>query len=353
MSPEEDLVSETAKPFSLTERIGQFMKGALKGATTDLVGAPVDIMNEIVGAVSLGKLKSRDPIGGSKHLRRVLAGAGEVEDSSIAETIGTMVNPENAAKAMIIGAARIPSRYKNYVQELGKVKTEGLTPDKAALFDKTGVYFDKDKKHKTIVSDKDASLNMKGFPGYKLGMNHLEPRPNQVLSDVLVHDELYKLYPELKTIPVQAGGAAQSGSMMPDNSLMTIGGNDPNGLLTVILHEAQHGVQHIEGFAKGGNIRQFTDFDPTSVQIKLNRARQSGDVSQKDAADRFAKKANDALAEARNRYLNLPGEQEARYTQKTAFMSADALGADVRELLRRGDTPQTYNTRPIRPIPGK
>lgn len=56
------------------------------------------------------------------------------------------------------------------------------------------------------------------------------------------------------------------------------------------------------------------------------------------------------IRETGNRYANLAGEQEARYTQETMNMSPGQLAKDVLDLIRSGKTLQTGNTRPIRPI---
>jgi hypothetical protein len=320
------------------EKIKSVGVGVLKGATTDLVGAPVDILNEVIGAVSGGKLKSAEPVGGSKNLRRTLGGDANVEDKNMFETAGTLVNPETVVKAMIVGAAKFPERYNAYTKLAIK---EGSMLPQAEYFNRTGVYYDKDSVHKTTLSDADAKINHSAMLG-------IEPK----LGDVLIHPELYKLYPELKNIRMSEQGARGSGSMAMDNSVMTVGRTINEQLFRdVVLHETQHAVQHIERFAPGGNTRQFLSFDPVSVQEKINRARKSGDVSQVDAANRAAVKLNQQLQEATNRYMNIPGEQEARFTTLTGNMSEQELGAKVLELLRKGETPQTTFTVPIRPIP--
>ena len=338
-SPEESLSSDTAQSFDFLKRIKEVVSGAVKGASTDLAGAPVDIINTVLGAV--GVPVSKEPIGGSKSLRR-LAGVG-VEDASLFETAGTFLNPENAAKAMIIGAARIPERIRKF-ENFKSDPSDTIAQIRTKRFDESNFYFDKDGEIKTFISDRSAQIKEISPGVTQIGGN--------TLGDVLDHPTLFKLYPELKTIEMRFGGAPGSGSMQPDNSFMTIGAQDTKAQeLSVILHETQHAIQHIEGFGKGGNTRQFLTFDPTSVQEKINRARKSGDVGQMKAADRFASKLNDQLKEATNRYLNLPGEQEARFTQNRASLTTAELRDELRILISRGDTPQTYDTRPIRPVP--
>jgi hypothetical protein len=330
---------------AMVERIRQFATGVLKGATTDLLGAPVDIINTVLG--SLGVPVSDKPIGGSKNLRELTG--NNAEDASIAETLGTLVNPENAAKAMIIAAARVPERAAKYIDSVAS----GKQLSAADRFTQTGVYADKDQKMKTIISDRNSRANPDAFIVGEDGL--LRAKPGTTLGQALNHPDLYAVMPELRTIPVEFGGVPRSGSMAGNNAQMTLGANDNKGLdnsiHSVLLHETQHAIQTIEGFGRGGNTRQFLDFDPASVQEKLNRARKTGDVTQIEAADRAAKKLSEKLSEARTRYMNLPGEQEARYTQETRAFSEATLANDIAALLRKGDTPQTFDTKPIRPLP--
>jgi hypothetical protein len=76
----------------------------------------------------------------------------------------------------------------------------------------------------------------------------------------------------------------------------------------------------------------------------------SSDPAILDAAERFKQEANAKIREATGRYSNIAGEQEARFVQATMDFNEAELQSDVLKLLRGGDTPQTWDTRPIRPI---
>lgn len=340
---------------AMVSRFRELLTGVLKAGTTDLAGGPVDLVNMALKAV--GVPVSDKPVGGSRYLREKLG--QNTEDASAIETIGTMVNPQGAAKAMIIAAARIPSRlndYKKVRKTLNQSDTYAFAAEKTKnekAFNETQVYADRSDSGlfdlKTFISDKEAYADAGQIANLRSGL------PDAELQKLLVHPKLYDLYPELRTIPVRADlTPTRAGAMEPDNSKMYINpaalGSDPDDWKTVLIHETQHAIQHIEGFRRGGNTGQFLDFDPVSVQEKINRARKSGDVSQIQAADRYAKKFSAKLDEARNHYMNIPGEQEARYSQETRSFSEAALADDISALLRKGDTPQTYDTRPIRPI---
>ena len=76
------------------------------------------------------------------------------------------------------------------------------------------------------------------------------------IGDVLEHPMLFAAYPGIAGVRVQidnnlpAGNAAYS----PKSQTITLSGKDAaDQLLPVLLHEIQHGIQTIEGFASGGS----------------------------------------------------------------------------------------------------
>jgi hypothetical protein len=334
----------------LVGRIRDFATGTLKAMTTDAIGTPVDIINAIITPFGIG---TDEPVGGSKSLRR-LTGQG-VEDASSAETLGTLINPTNAAKAMIVGAMRVAKKGGHIVDSATVAQATKLRNElnsEEQIFKQTATYMDKDRIAKTIMSDANTKINPLTLEVNKAA-GTMSVTQGTRLGDLLDDsNDLFSAYPELLNVKVKARGAVGSGSMQTDNAFMSIGPQKNIATLkSVVLHETQHAVQHIEGFTKGGSTTQFLSFDPRSVQVKLDNARKSGDVAQIEAADRYAKKFNANLQEASNRYLNIAGEQEARFTQNRANFSFEELTDEVSAILRKGDTPQTYDTRPIRPVP--
>ena len=86
------------------------------------------------------------------------------------------------------------------------------------------------------------------------------------LSKILDHEELFKAYPKLKNIIVEFKPQAKDGTAGSYNELdnvITLYVNSKDewlkqyNLKSVLLHEVQHAIQRIEGFAKGGNVNQF------------------------------------------------------------------------------------------------
>lgn len=80
------------------------------------------------------------------------------------------------------------------------------------------------------------------------------------LSDVLYHPELFSRYPDLANMPLLYRDSPNTTNYTFYHSPNSMGGFmviDGNGqmvnLVSTMLHESQHGVQEIEGFATGGN----------------------------------------------------------------------------------------------------
>lgn len=87
------------------------------------------------------------------------------------------------------------------------------------------------------------------------------------LVDVLKNDELFKAYPSLARVTVEykkntsilEGYAGQF-----DRNTMTITVDDEmslNAKRSTILHEVQHAIQYLEGFARGSNLSYWSNFN--------------------------------------------------------------------------------------------
>jgi len=81
------------------------------------------------------------------------------------------------------------------------------------------------------------------------------------LSDVLEHKLLFSAYPELAELELlvkEGGGASITPKANDQPSYIRIGKNVlMTDLKSILLHEAQHGIQHIENFARGGSTDEF------------------------------------------------------------------------------------------------
>jgi hypothetical protein len=85
------------------------------------------------------------------------------------------------------------------------------------------------------------------------------------VGDVLIHPELFSAYPELAKIEVQElpEGTENAGRVIHKKGqppvIQLSGTLSKNRWLLTLLHELQHGIQNIEGFAKGGESAKYAD----------------------------------------------------------------------------------------------
>lgn len=77
------------------------------------------------------------------------------------------------------------------------------------------------------------------------------------LGDVVDAPELFKAYPELKNVRLETdtmmNDLPSNGEFSPSTNTITIHSDNLKYLNSILNHEIQHAIQHIEGFARGGN----------------------------------------------------------------------------------------------------
>lgn len=228
------------------------------------------------------------------------------------------------------------------IQAKGKKVAEAVATNKQALtetqqrskqgkdlFPKELTQAKKDLKAQT----EDMDLSLRRAYGYAD-----DPRSGNLASIALDHPELFQAYPELANIIVKQG--AMSGA---DGTLGSLYGNLLNvsskGLTqnprSTALHEIQHAIQEREGFAVGGNTRDFAKMKYEAEQkIGSLNDQMRALVRQMDAPG-LAKKDKDVLSsqyedlinqrmglvkqaqiDPMQAYGSLMGEAEARLTQR-------------------------------------
>jgi hypothetical protein len=320
------------------QAIKSWAAGTYRGITTDTLGAPVDIINLAISPITkpLG-IYSDNPAFGSKHLRQI-AGM-PTEDANIIETASGMTSPGGAVHAMIVGAARLG-------RAVAGEKALQSGENMAEVFNKTGAYMDADKKWKTVISDKSATID-------ELSKFNLDSNFGMPLSKVMDHPKLYEAYPQLKDYQVYSSSKLSPGSAEFHSNTQSIKIGTPrllegDELKNIILHETQHAVQDIEGYSRGSNPEFHQKYPPGAEEKLLNADQKLGikaGSAEDYAADRFEKKIKADREQAFTKYANNPGEQEARFTENNMNLSEEGLGASVLRLLRNEKSPQSWDTR--------
>lgn len=92
------------------------------------------------------------------------------------------------------------------------------------------------------------------------------------LGDVLEHPALFAAYPALRDMPVTAKIRKDQESGAFDGRFITATAENEGRLLSVLLHEIQHGIQNIEGFATGGSIESARAMQADAQSNAFNQA---------------------------------------------------------------------------------
>lgn len=211
-------------------------------------------------------------------------------------------------------AGKASKLWKPFEAELAQ-KLDEIGSSASQIWKNTGTYKGPiDGMMRQEISDAGASL--KPFQAVK----------DQVikLGDMLEHSKLFEAYPQLKDLPVRPGKTFAFGKDSAGEALMqvdpTMLKKDPAKFLNVVLHEVQHGVQNIEGFARGGTPTQAVG---TSAYKKLVEGLDTSPLKESEAGKRLL----DRLAD--HTYRKFAGEAEARAVQARQHLDP----ADARNLI--------------------
>lgn len=255
-----------------------FMKG-LK-AIKDTLSVPGDIMK---GDIEVGSIQEIEK---AADLAMMMVGgpapvAAKMADGTLGSFAGVKARPETINKVNL---------YEAQTMEMN-----GLSKDE--IWNKTGFFRGaEDNRWKFEISDKNLALKNSAFDttitpatqgstglgkgGWgSVGGHEAETTISLknskkdffgqskplFLGDVIDHPELFKSYPQLKDIKVEPTspfhGGLQGAYRASDNTLFLKSGLEPEYAKSVIMHEIQHAIQEIEGFAKGGNPKAFKPVD--------------------------------------------------------------------------------------------
>jgi hypothetical protein len=206
--------------------------------------------------------------------------------------------------------------------------------NKSEVYRKTGIFrspYPQKNRLRKEISDANAKLQV----AEEDFVNHMTGELDGPLSNlrlpmdaVLKHDELYKEYPGLKNIgvvfkPDKLKGAA---SYFENADIIEIGIKggvpSPTELKEIFIHEIQHGIQDIEGFAKGGSPEAvpalFEDLFKTELDTLFNKDKNlfSAEMKFGETTSEYQKYLKRRAAH--NIYRRFAGEIESREAAKRA-----------------------------------
>lgn len=178
-------------------------------------------------------------------------------------------------------------------------------------------------------------------------------RGNAWLSDVLEHDTLYEQYPRLRRVKVRFGDTDDAGAWWDREQNEIVVSEryrqaDPAFLELKLLHEIQHAIQDIEGFAGGSNPEYWEEIQNSDRAIRENdRALAEAERDAKAALEGIPPDVAKDFWYAANMMENDPeGAQEIQdrldeSEYADAFWDYDWAISTVRELLERDNPKRT------------
>jgi hypothetical protein len=196
-----------------------------------------------------------------------------------------------------------------------------------------------DGKWKYEISDKEYSVNFGKLYDLYLGAPTFTE-----LQEVIRHSRLFKVYPQLKKLRIEVGktiGNAHYEKFENGQAKIVIsqdlvratrdlgqdGGGRTDGasrrakvskkLQQTIIHEIQHAIQDIEGFAGGGNPQTIKE-----ILIKEGKLPKS---TLNVPYDKLSQEFRDEIYE---KYIRVAGEAEARDTQQKIDLTEEELAEE-------------------------
>jgi hypothetical protein len=110
-----------------------------------------------------------------------------------------------------------------------------------------------------LVSDK--NIWKLEEPGKAIFVGDLSKKNPATLDAIIDNPELFRLYPQLKDIKVDgvwSKNGSVAGVYIPASKTIKFSSPTKESARSIILHEIQHAIQDIEGFAMGGNPSQIS-----------------------------------------------------------------------------------------------
>lgn len=262
-----------------------------------------------------------------------------------------------AMNAMFLGPA---AKTANKVALKAAEEMAAKGASREAIWNETGWFKGVDDKWRFEIPDNKALFRGLPTPSPQTHEEFLK-QGGDTVGRQLIHDDLFAAYPEargigLNRIAAESRGikgmyqAGENGSMVR-GQVDLIGNRD---LSSTLLHELQHAVQNVEGFARGGSVGEYASgpmFDQVAKKLAADLSKEiTGGVNHRPAdilkdiryaePQRVRDIANtygfstpeDALDFLRiqdemrtpfGQYRRTAGEVEARNVQKRMDMTAD------------------------------
>jgi len=242
------------------------LRGLNAGATTDLVGAPVDIINMGLQAVDATKIlpqrfSTEAPVGGSEWLRKKLQGVGMAHKLSgtptenMARMLGMFgVNPASVGRTGLMAEKAVARIAEDSMRGPARAQ-EGIFGERKAAERIGGKTLHKFLAGEQALKRGEPSQDVwrkYGVEMNKEGQPSFEFPPATSAEDLL--KQIRMAYPDM-TLKVLAGKGKYGGWFDHESSTIFARGKDLKERRSVLEHEVQHAVDKHVGFSYGSNLK--------------------------------------------------------------------------------------------------
>ncbi len=251
------------------------------------------------------------------------------ELSRLEDTFNRMIsdakqNPtERELKHSIAG---IRAKTANLTEQGNAKRAINFGEDSETVRKSTGWWQGKDGEWRFYIPDNEMEFYPEG----------LVENP-KTLGDFLKHDKLFAAYPELKNIKLSFKKMKKSikGSYNPDTNTIILNEtllNDEELVKNKLIHEMQHAIQVIEGFASGGNeiLSQRYAFNVAYNDVK--KTQEFKNLKSSEEKRNYVISSAVKMVGAKDEqdlyhkvYKAIYGEEEARYAEKFRYFDEDLL----------------------------
>jgi hypothetical protein len=288
-----------------------------KRKLTDLLGNPVLSAQQFVGNLN-------DRARNLNEMTSAAAREGMDYGPATQRLAGLMADAYNPVGMFIGPTSKMFN--KDMALKASQMEKKGAKPQE--IWQTTGTVRGPDGQFRQEISDNKVSYQ-KDFeqspPGQAI---------NTFVGDAIEHPELFKAYPQSPNIALGMYPSAANASYQPAANKIVIPNRGESGKSS-LLHEIQHAIQEREGFAVGGNIRDFAKIaeeannkidvlnnemrDIVRLMDNPNIAKQDKEALSSQYENLMNQRMSlvkDAQIDPMQAYGNLMGEAEARLTQR-------------------------------------
>lgn len=268
------VAENTARKMTVNPEQNLFEGAARSALVGGLLGAGarggVEAGSRYTGETGKQNLEQDQLVAKQKIQSPITKSIDRVQNDSVYQKLEQDI--DTAVKRAATATGKLKENYKQEARELirqRKARVAELTQGgfigggKATGFnqaqDQGKVFEGVDGKPRFEVDDSGAKLRADRIMEAQLGNGELP------LNIALDHPKLFEQYPQLRNVKVKVANAGRgnSGSYDPTTNTITInsreiGTNANNDIAkNTLIHEIQHNIQQIEGFADGGSTSEF------------------------------------------------------------------------------------------------